>query len=173
MNGDYRVEDEEDFETPQVVEQQRAIEATFGTEPESPLSVKVKKPALPEPEPEVEAAAEEELVLDPPIEAEAEVEAAPEPLQQEEQSFEPIRLEAPAPVAKLPKKPRGIVSKAKEKAAFTLRLDGNRHLKLRLACAVSGRSAQQLVTEALDELLQSLPEVEALAEQLPAKKARN
>jgi hypothetical protein len=31
---------------------------------------------------------------------------------------------------------------SKAKAAFTLRLDPSRHLKLRLACAVDGRSAQ-------------------------------
>lgn len=55
------------------------------------------------------------------------------------------------------------------KAAFTLRLEAERHLKLRLACAVTGRSAQQLVTEALDRLLETRPEIEALADQLPAK----
>ena len=32
-----------------------------------------------------------------------------------------------------------------------------RHLKLRLACAVTGRSAQQLVTDALDQLLGACP----------------
>ena len=42
---------------------------------------------------------------------------------------------------------------SKGKAAFTLRLDPERHLKLRLACAVDGRSAQQIVTDALDQLL--------------------
>lgn len=55
----------------------------------------------------------------------------------------------------------------KPKAAFTLRLEAERHLKLRLACAVTGRSAQQLVTEALDQLLQSRPDIAALAEQVP------
>lgn len=49
------------------------------------------------------------------------------------------------------------------RAAFTLRVDGERHLKLRLACTVQGRSAQQLVTEALDRLLDGLPELEDLA----------
>ena len=49
------------------------------------------------------------------------------------------------------------------RAAFTLRVDGDRHLKLRLACTVLGRSAQQLVTEALDKLLGELPELEDLA----------
>ena len=51
----------------------------------------------------------------------------------------------------------------KGKAAFTLRLDPERHLKLRLACAVSGRSAQLLVTDALDALLGSMPELEDMA----------
>jgi hypothetical protein len=49
------------------------------------------------------------------------------------------------------------------KAAFTLRLDPARHLKLRLACAVGGRSAQMLVTDALDALLGSMPELDAMA----------
>jgi hypothetical protein len=64
------------------------------------------------------------------------------------------------------------VSAKKGKAAFTLRLDTDRHLKLRLASALSGRSAQMLVTEALDAFLDTLPEVGALADRLPAGKAR-
>lgn len=52
---------------------------------------------------------------------------------------------------------------SKDKAAFTLRLDKERHLKLRLACAVDGRSAQQIVTDALDQLLAQMPELGALA----------
>jgi hypothetical protein len=52
----------------------------------------------------------------------------------------------------------------KGKAAFTLRLDPDRHLKLRLACAVDGRSAQQLVTDALDQLLERMPDLDGLAE---------
>ena len=58
----------------------------------------------------------------------------------------------------------------KEKAAFTLRLDSERHLKLRLACAVRHQSAQQLVTDALDALLESMPEIGDLASHVPAKK---
>ena len=54
-------------------------------------------------------------------------------------------------------------SAGKLKAAFTLRLDQDRHLKLRLACAVGGISAQQLVTRALDELLAAMPELDAMA----------
>jgi len=52
---------------------------------------------------------------------------------------------------------------SKGKAAFTLRLDPERHLKLRLACAVDGRSAQQLVTDALDQLLERMPDLNGLA----------
>ncbi len=64
--------------------------------------------------------------------------------------------------------PEPITDTAKPKAAFTLRLEAERHLKLRLACAVTGRSAQHLITEALDQLLQSRPDIAALAEQVPA-----
>jgi hypothetical protein len=90
-----------------------------------------------------------------------------------------LRLEAPveAPVSKpavlaaLPARsnaprrsprPRSAPG-TKAKAAFTLRLDPDRHLKLRLACAVDGRSAQQIVTEALDQLLERMPEIDVMA----------
>lgn len=53
------------------------------------------------------------------------------------------------------------------KAAFTLRLDTDRHYKLRLASAVTGRSSQQIVTAALDEWLTGLPQIDGLAAQLP------
>lgn len=49
------------------------------------------------------------------------------------------------------------------KSAFTLRLDGERHLRLRLVCAVQHRSAQQIVTQALDEFLDRQPDNTALA----------
>ena len=52
------------------------------------------------------------------------------------------------------------------RAAFTLRLDTDRHLKLRLACTARDCSAQALVTEALDALLGEMPELDALAAQL-------
>ena len=87
----------------------------------------------------------------------------------------------PAPVAVLPTKavtpakvraprPRAVAG-SKGKAAFTLRLDPSRHLKLRLACAVTGRSAQQLVTDALDQLLDGMPELDSMAERAPRKSA--
>jgi hypothetical protein len=48
-------------------------------------------------------------------------------------------------------------------------LDGERHLKLRLACALNGRSAQLLVTDALDQFLSGMPELEAMAEKAKRK----
>ena len=61
---------------------------------------------------------------------------------------------------------------ANGKAAFTLRLDPARHLKLRLACAVTARSAQQLVTDAVDRLLADMPELDSMAERAPTKRAQ-
>ena len=61
-----------------------------------------------------------------------------------------------APVRRAP-----AVSKAR--AAFTLRLDRERHLKLRLASALGHRSAQAIVTEALDAFLHALPGLDTLA----------
>lgn len=52
------------------------------------------------------------------------------------------------------------------RAAFTLRLDDDRHLRLRLACAIRNNSAQQIVTEALDRLLDNMPDLESLAAQV-------
>jgi hypothetical protein len=73
----------------------------------------------------------------------------------------PAAVQAPAP--RRAPRPRSAPG-SKAKAAFTLRLDPDRHLKLRLACAVDGRSAQQLVTDALDHLLERMPELNGLAE---------
>ena len=67
-----------------------------------------------------------------------------------------------SPAARRAPRPRSAPG-TKGKAAFTLRLDPERHLKLRLACAVRGRSAQQLVTDALDQLLECIPELDAMA----------
>ena len=88
----------------------------------------------------------------------------------------PARAELPQPApASAPARPRRPRSApgSKGKAAFTLRLDPSRHLKLRLACAVDGRSAQQLVTDALDRLLDEMPELDSMAERAPrAKRAK-
>ena len=58
---------------------------------------------------------------------------------------------------------------AKDKTAFTLRLDQDRHLQLRLACAVRNVSAQKLVTGALDALLAGMPELAELTRHLPSR----
>jgi hypothetical protein len=77
----------------------------------------------------------------------------------------PTPITSAATKAKTPRAASG----SKDKSAFTLRLDGDRHLRLRLACAVSNRSAQQLVTAALDAFIESMPEIGALAAQIPAQ----
>ena len=90
-----------------------------------------------------------------------------EPVEAEAPS--PKKIEAKAKIVSLPKRPAVATGK---KSAFTLRLDSERHLRLRLACAVTGRSAQQIVTTALDEFLEALPEVETMARRVPGV-ARN
>ena len=80
----------------------------------------------------------------------------------------PVAAPASAPAPRRVPRPRSAPG-SKAKAAFTLRLDPDRHLKLRLACAVNGRSAQQLVTDALDALLERIPELDAMASKAKRK----
>src|SRR5688572_18385508 len=119
---------------------------------------------------------EESFEAEAPDEAEQpeQVEASGQPEQASEPA-EPDVHHEPAPVVRLPRRARVVPGRtaaaampARAKAAFTLRLDADRHLRLRLACAVTRRSAQQIVTGALDEYLSSLPELDALAEHVPA-----
>jgi len=93
-----------------------------------------------------------------PHEPEAETKAAPVVVST------PVAVSTP----KRAPKPRSAPG-TKGKAAFTLRLDPARHLKLRLACAVDGRSAQQIVTDAVDRLLANMPELDAMAEKAKRK----
>ena len=102
-----------------------------------------------------------ETEADGAVEAEAEAET----------DVEAVAIQAPAAIVPLPRRQAPAVANGR-KAAFTLRLDADRHLRLRLATAVTGRSAQQIVTGALDALLESIPEVEALAERVPPAKAK-
>jgi hypothetical protein len=91
---------------------------------------------------------------------------------QEAEAPEPVVAKAPAPIVTLPKRSRARIPApapvSGKKAAFTLRLDGERHLRLRLATAVTRQSAQHIVTAALDRFLASIPELESLAERVPA-----
>ena len=104
---------------------------------------------------------------------EAELEVQPEAEIEVEAAAEPIVSIVAAPVAVSPAMRRAPAPRSapgsKAKAAFTLRLDPDRHLKLRLACAVDGRSAQQLVTDALDRLLGQMPELAAMADKAKRK----
>nr|WP_246333048.1 hypothetical protein [Sphingomicrobium lutaoense] len=101
-----------------------------------------------------------------------------------EEAAEAVEAKAPVSIADVvpmptrqaqPAKPRRVRREvrsraapgSKEKAAFTLRLDKSRHLKLRLASAVTGRSAQKMLIEALDRMLEEMPEIDALAERAP------
>lgn len=101
------------------------------------------------------------------------VAAEPAPVAEPLAMEEPAREAPSAPVlsAKPRKRKQAVIEEvvaaavqaSARRAAFTLRLDADRHLKLRLASAVSGQSAQQLVTAALDELLTKMTEIEDLA----------
>ena len=108
-----------------------------------------------------------------PIEARpAPVEPRPMPVESGPVESRPVAV-APRPVSVATARRIAKEAHAKGgKAAFTLRLDQDRHLRLRLASALHNVSAQVLVTEALDHFLQSLPEVDELARQLPPQAGR-
>ena len=55
------------------------------------------------------------------------------------------------------------------KYAFTLRLDPDRHVRLRLMSAASKCSTQQLLVAMIDEYLGQRPEIDSLVARLPAK----
>ena len=105
-------------------------------------------------------------------EPEAEAETAPpiSPVLTKPVSKPAVVAVVPVPAPRRAPRSRSVAG-SKAKAAFTLRLDPDRHLKLRLACAVDGRSAQQLVTDALDHLLERMPDLDGLAQK--AKRGGN
>ena len=78
-------------------------------------------------------------------------------------------LNQPLVQKQAPAKPRKSALEQGRRAAFTLRLDAERHLKLRLASTIKNCSAQQLVTDALDALLQEISDLETLADQVSSK----
>lgn len=77
---------------------------------------------------------------------------------------------APVPVARPTPTPRALMRKApgtgERRAAFTLRLDPERHLKLRLVATMQGVSAQVLLTEALDAMLAEYDDLDVIAAHL-------
>lgn len=104
-----------------------------------------------------EAAETAEAVVAEPV-------AMPEPVVKQQLRAIAAHLEKqerePRPASRRPALEQG------RRAAFTLRLDAQRHLKLRLACTIKNRSAQILLTEALDRYLAEIAEIEALAAQV-------
>jgi hypothetical protein len=99
-----------------------------------------------------------------PIHAAVEPEPAPAVVHQQREEI--ARELAPASKPIVAPKSGKIVRAApgsKGKAAFTLRLDPERHLQLRLVCAVQHRSAQQVVIAALDAFLANQPATAQLA----------
>ncbi len=78
---------------------------------------------------------------------------------------EPV-IAAPAPKPRAVRPVRVPAAQAGRRAAFTLRLDADRHLKLRLAATMQGLSAQALVTEALDRLLAEYDDLDVIANHL-------
>lgn len=113
------------------------------------------------------------LAAEPPMTAEVVHLNQAEPVEVAPEVPEVVRLHAEvAERMTTPGKRRSALA-AGRRAAFTLRLDGERHLKLRLACVVVNRSAQQLVTEALDQLLAGMSEVGTLSEQVRKRGAKS
>jgi hypothetical protein len=132
----------------------------MGTEPRAEPIVQEVRPEAqtvrPAPEP---ATAEIVPILaeTPPVDASFVIEAPAVVRQQAElvRELTPVALEAVRKIRAAPG--------SKGKAAFTLRLDPERHLSLRLICAVTHRSAQNVVVEALDKFLSSQSALAALA----------
>ncbi len=81
----------------------------------------------------------------------------------------PIVNKRPRIMPATPMKPRQSAVSQGKRAAFTLRLDAERHLKMRLASTMQDMSAQALVTEALDRFLAEIPELDAIAAQMLGK----
>lgn len=96
---------------------------------------------------------------------EAEIQPQIKPATQKPMVQKPKALKPGTKRAKVAKK----VSSARTKAAFTLRLDPERHLKLRLACAISNVSAQKFVTDALDRKLSEMDQIDHLSGQIIEK----
>jgi hypothetical protein len=113
-----------------------------------------------------------ESVEEPPVRDQQRVIAERFEVEAEAEAPREIAVPVAAPPPVVVSMPKRSPVLARDKTAFTLRLDAERHFRLRLACAVTGRSAQQIVTEALDDFLQTIPELDAMAGQFPAHAAR-
>ena len=83
----------------------------------------------------------------------------------------PVRSKSPVRMRKTATVRRKAADQGR-RAAFTLRLDDERHLKLRLASTMQDCSAQALVTEALDRLLGEIPELDSIAAHVAGNKTK-
>jgi hypothetical protein len=113
-------------------------------------------------------------------------EITPEPVVQQPVAEQPIVAQQPAaieppavevPMVVKPQAPRAsrprVSAGSKGAFAFTLRLDPERHLRLRLASATSNRSAQQILISLVDDFLATQPEIAAFAAQLPPAQSKH
>ncbi|MGB7408031.1 MAG: hypothetical protein WA908_05955 [Pontixanthobacter sp.] len=151
---------EQHIEAPTVVEQQKSLGTMFAgaddnddydLDDDSGYEGDLTEEPVDHKAPEIEAAPTPEIARNP----------EPEPLSASEQKPAPIRKKVKA---KETRTRRSALARGK-RAAFTLRLDADRHLKLRLACTLRNVSAQQMVTDALDRMLGDMPEISNLANQ--------
>jgi hypothetical protein len=105
----------------------------------------------------------------PGVDGNAATESAAEPVvvQQRRKAQALANAHAPlaAPTAQRDVKPRAEAG-ANGRFAFTLRLNAERHLLLRLASAATNRSAQQILVQLVDDYFASQPAVAAMAAQL-------
>lgn len=131
--------------------------------PAQEISAPVEPQSRPEPEPEAEPHPHAPAPISPLTHH---LEAISQRLNHapRDTGFKPM-IEREKPAKRLPK----AALAASRKAAFTLRIDSERHLRLRLLSALVNRSSQQLLIEALDALLASHDRVEDLAGQVENK----
>lgn len=150
---------------PAVKKQQEEIAAKLSQHPAREEEVV----AEPEPEQTAEPAEKQEAIPVPlsisrevaPVAENSSIGVAPPPRKKAVEAKKVTKTRRPAQKSRT----------RKAKAAFTLRLDADRYLKLRLATAMKNVSAQQLVTKAVDEYLRSIPELDDLAERIPSRGA--
>ena len=147
----------------------KALVRSVPKEPvEDPVEAEAEPEPLVEPEPVVEADDSAQVLSTKPRVRSIHEELA-EMLEKGESTVPAVKSKPepkaakPAPIVASAAVLEAVEESANRRAAFTLRLDAKRHLKLRLASTVRNRSAQQLVTEALDRFLKDIPEVELLA----------
>ncbi len=89
-----------------------------------------------------------------------------QPYESKDETEGESELSYPVIAAAQPAKPAKPAPASVRRAAFTLRLDPERHLKLRLAATMKGISAQALVTQALDAMLSEFDELDVIAAHL-------